>query len=195
MKTRILSSILLLCLLINIFALSSCTVPASGDDVNTTAPEDTLDIELPKAPEMDRAIIHMIRPVDALEGWQSGKTEPSAMLYVDDIMNVFDELEWVQSDEDILISSDYDFRINLYRPEMSLRDYAKFVKDPELEIFSVSDGNSDISVQYLINYEEKTVNMRLIDYSANVFDVYAVMNDYEMRVVVLCLKYYFGAQN
>ena len=195
MKTRILSAILLLCLTVNIFALSSCNTPVSSGEVGTTATEDTLDVELPKAPEIDRAIIHMIKPVDTLEGWQSGKTEPSAVLYVDDMMNIFDELEWMQGDEDILISSDYDFRINLFRPEMGLRDYAKFVKDPDLEIFSLSDGNSDISVQYLINYEEKTINMRLYDYSANAFDIYAVMNDYQMRVVVLCLKYYFGPQN
>lgn len=193
MKTRIISILLLLCMAINIFTLSSCTTPASNDVEDTTDAE--LDFELTKAPEQERAIIHMIKPVEALEGWQSGKTEHSAFLYIDDMMKIFDELEWKNSDEEVLISGDFDFRINLYRTEMSLREYEKFVKDPEVEIFSRNDGNSEISVQYLINYTDKTVNMRLIDYSAEVFDVYAVMDDYQMRVLVLCLKYYFGSQN
>ena len=111
------------------------------------------------------------------------------------MMKIFDELEWKNSNEEILISGDFDFRINLYRNEMSLMDYDRFVKDPEVKIFSREDGNSKISVQYLVNYTDKTVNMRLFDYSAEVFDVYAVMDDYQMRVLVLCLKYYFGAQN
>ncbi len=195
MKTRIISILLILCMAINIFTLSSCSTATSGDNVDTTDTDSELDFELTKAPEQERAILHMIQPVEALEGWQSGKTEPAAFLYIDDMMKVFDELEWKNSDEEILISGDFDFRINLYRTEMSLREYEKFVKDPELKIFSRNDGNSEISVQYLINYSEKTVNMRLFDYSAEVFDVYAVMDDYQMRVLVLCLKYYFGAQN
>ncbi len=194
MKTRIISIVLLLCMILNIFTLTSCNTPTSGN-ADTTGSESELDFELTKAPEQERAILHMIQPVEALEGWQSGKTEPAAFLYIDDMMKVFDELEWKNSDEEILISGDFDFRINLYRTEMSLREYEKFVKDPELKIFSRNDGNSEISVQYLINYSEKTVNMRLFDYSAEVFDVYAVMDDYQMRVLVLCLKYYFGAQN
>ena len=197
MKTRILSAILLFCLIINTLVLSSCTVPASKNDEDTTdISEDTLDIELPKAPDVEKAIIHMIKPVDALEGWLSGKTEPSATLYVDDMMKIFDELEWKQSDDNILISGDFDFRINLYRKETELQGYEKFVLDPEVKIFGeTSNGDKEISVQYLINYTDKTVNMRLFDYSAHAFDVYAEMSDNQMRVIVLCLKYYFGAQN
>ena len=196
MKTRIISIALLLCLTINIFTLTSCSTSKSNSkDTTDTTLETELDIELPEAPKEERAIIHMIKPVDDLEGWQSGKTEPSAVFYVDDMMNIFDELEWKQSDEEVLISGDFDFRINLYRTEMSLRDYEKFVKNPEVEIFSKEDGNSNISVQYLINYTDKTVNMRLYDYSAEVFDVYAEMSESQMKVLILCLKYYFGAQN
>lgn len=192
MKTRIISIALILCLAINIFTLSSCTTPTPSVDTDTTDAEGELDFELTEAPEQERAIIHMIQPVDELEGWQSGKTEPAAFLYIDDMMNVFDELVWENGNEDILISGDYDFRINLHRNEMSLTEYEKFIKDPEVKVFSRNDGNSKISVQYLVNYKDKTVNMRLFDYSAEVFDVYAVMDDYQMRVLTLCLKYYFG---
>ena len=195
MKRRLISIALILCIALNILTLPSCTSPASSNISDTTDTESELDFELTKAPEQDRAILHMIKPVDALEGWQSGKTEPSAFLYIDDMMKIFDELEWKNSNEEILISGDFDFRINLYRNEMGLMDYDRFVKDPEVKIFSREDGNSKISVQYLVNYTDKTVNMRLFDYSAEVFDVYAVMDDYQMRVLVLCLKYYFGAQN
>ena len=115
MKKRIISISLILCVALNIFTLSACTAQTSANNTDTTDTDstDTLDFELTKAPEQDRAILHMIKPVDALEGWQSGKTEPAAFLYIDDMMNVFDELEWKNGDEEILISGDFDFRINL----------------------------------------------------------------------------------
>ena len=51
------------------------------------------------------------------------------------------------------------------------------------------------AVQYLINYDDRIVNMRLSDYSAQKFDLYAELNETEMKMIVLCLKYYFGPLN
>jgi hypothetical protein len=57
---------------------------------------------------------------------------------------------------------------------------------------SESTENRKYAVQYLINYDDKVINMRLIDYSAQKFDLYAELDENQMKMVILCLKYYFG---
>ena len=199
---KLISIFLVLCLACTI-VLSACknvnddiSIPADADTEATSESESTEDevtIFLPPFPEQTRAILHMIKPVESLDGWQAGKTEPAASLYVDDMTKLLDELDYKQSSDEVLISGDYDFRINVRRLASELEAYKAFINDPESDIFP-AEGEEDklISVQYLINYTEKTVNMRFIDYSAHVFDVYAELNENQMRLLTLCLKYYFG---
>ena len=197
MKIRIISIALLLCLLINTLALASCSSNDSTDEDDTTIDLENLDdIDLEKPPMLEHAIIQMIRPIDGLNDWQAGKTEHAAIFYVDDMMEIFDKLEWESAEEEGIVSGDFDFRINLYRTQSELADYEKFVKDPELQLFPITEEDKDgVSVQYLINYADKIVNMRLYDYSAHVFDIYAELDEHQMHVLLLCLKYYFGAHN
>ena len=87
-------------------------------------------------------------------------------------------------------NSDVSEKLNTYVP------YKDFITQTDVSIFPEnSDEQKDISVQYLINYTDGTVNMRFFDYSAQVFDVYAKMNENQTRIIMLCLKYYFGPIN
>lgn len=191
-------------IIMNVLLLSSCSIPTNApidspedtEQSRESLPDNLGDFELIDTPAQKGAIIHMIRPVPSLENWQSGKTQPEARLYVDDMMKVFDELEWKISDDHTLVSGDFDFRINMYRPSSELVPYKDFITQTDVSIFPEnSDEQKDISVQYLINYTDGTVNMRFFDYSAQVFDVYAKMNENQTRIIMLCLKYYFGPIN
>ena len=216
MKKRFLSLLLILCLLINVLFAVSCV--SSGDENNDDSADHTdpadldiediipadKDFELSPPPADKPAIIHMIQPVDDLADWQAGKTEHSASLYVDDMMKVLDALDWQGSGESFAVSSDFDFRINLHRSKEEMDAFASFFASSEDENETDTaepdtEGDSQdgytaeaISVQYLINYEDRLVNMRLSDYSALTFDIYAELEENEMRLLILCLKYYFG---
>ena len=154
----------------------------------------------------------MIKDVDALENWQVGKTEFKAHYYVSDMMEIFDSLEWTDGDI-VNLSGDFDFRIDIYRPLSELDEFEKFFKrygdgetdettEPDEDSSSEesdavtdstdSDKDRKLAVQYLINYNDRVINMRFSDYSAQKFDVYAEMSEAEMKMIILCLKYYFG---
>lgn len=215
MKKRLICLFLLLCITVNTYILSSCSIIRNNDiddDVAVNGSESITfwdeslesEFELPPPPTEKPAIIHMIQPTEMLEGWQSGKTEHSASLYVDDIMKVLDSLEWEKASDGIEISSDFHFRINLYRPQNELEPFFSFVdltesdqeesKEVDTDTTPTDDGEQDsISVQYLINIDDKIVNMRFSDYSAQTFDIYAPLGETDVKILVLCLKYYFGA--
>ncbi len=207
---RLVCLLLLLSTVCSAFWFSACSItdhnddpdniPANGEiDEITSLPLDEQDtnsaFELDPPPMDKPAIIHMIKPSELLEDWQSGKTELSASLYVDDMMKVLDSLEWENASDDIEISRDFHFRINLFRPKEELSPFLSFISDAEETTAEAEteDTTSDISVQYLINIEDKIVNMRFSDYSAQTFDVYAELDETNVRILVLCLKYYFGA--
>ena len=161
--------------------------------------------------EDDRAIIHMIKYVSELEDWQVGKTEFHAFYYINDMMEIFDALEWNNGDI-VNLSGDFDFRIDIYRPLSELDEFEKFFdridgeneKDEETKAEPEETKAEDteapedtpedrkLAVQYLINYKDRVINMRFSDYSAQKFDVYAEMSESEMKMIILCLKYYFG---
>ena len=210
MKRRLVCLLLLLSTVCASISFSACSkidndrdndnVPVNGDTFDTSflpldSQDTDSDFELEPPPAEKPAIIHMIKPTELLEDWQSGKTELSASLYVDDMMKVLDSLKWEEASDDIQISSDFHFRINLFRTNEELSPFLSFINGKEESTSETASENttSDISVQYLINVEDKIVNMRFSDYSAQTFDVYAELDETDVKILVLCLKYYFGA--
>ena len=219
MKKYIISILLIICTLANLCLLSACAILNFNGDPDDVAVDGSVDsnndegkesieseFELTPPPKEKPAIIHMIQPIGELTGWQAGKTEFSAKYYVDDMMDILDSLDWKDGNS-FSISGDFDFRINLYRTTGDLEEYKKFfdfhketteaVTDDIAESTIASQDTTDktLSVQYLINYKDRIVNMRLSDYSAQTFDIYAEIGESEMKMLVLCLKYYFGPAN
>ncbi len=199
-------------MLCSALSFSSCSVLYHNDGPNTERvtesldESETTDLELDMSHEDNSAIIHMIQPINGLEGWSSGKTQNFARYYIDDMMEILDGLEW-KDDDTIRVSNDFHFRINLDRPLSELDAYRAFFHSDDTEATSntspdaesekapeENDTNKSLSVQYLINYKDRMVNMRLTDYSAQSFDVYAEIGESEMKMLVLCLKYYFGPE-
>lgn len=212
MKKLIAAITLLVCMTVTLCFANSCDAAGNNDDTTSKAPsvsqpqgesvtDDDLGITAPL--NDNKAILHMIKDVDALKDWQAGKTEFNAKYYVDDMMEIFDGLSWATADT-INFSGDFDFRIDLYRTEADLNKFEQFAdssvttKDldddsaPTNKDNAKSTENKKYAVQYLINYEDRIVNMRLIDYSAQKFDLYAELDENQIKMVVLCLKYYFG---
>ena len=211
MKKLIAAITLLICLTITLCFANSCGTSGNNDnggkDPSTpqtqvqSLGDDDFGITAPE--NDDRAILHMIKDVAELEDWQVGKTEFNAKYYVDDMMEIFDGLSWSNADI-INFSGDFDFRIDLYRTEADLNKFEQFTGQTDTTevsstiTSSVDTGDSEPSenkkyaVQYLINYDDRVINMRLIDYSAQKFDLYAELDENQMKMVILCLKYYFG---
>ena len=211
MKKLIAAITLLVCMTITLCFANSCGTSGNNDNdgknpsmlqtQGQSATDDDFGITAPK--NDDRAILHMIKDVAELKDWQVGKTEFNARYYVDDMIEIFDGLSWSNADI-INFSGDFDFRIDLYRTEADLMKFEQFAVQADATetsdtVTSTADtGNTETTedrkyaVQYLINYEDKVVNMRLIDYSAQKFDLYAELDENQMKMVVLCLKYYFG---
>ena len=212
MKRLIAAITLLVCMTITLCFANSCDTAGNNDDTTSKEPsvsqpqgdsvtDDDFGITAPT--NDDKAILHMIKDVAALKDWQVGKTEFNARYYVDDMMEIFDGLSWSNADT-INFSGDFDFRIDLYRTEADLNKFEQFANptattETSEAVTAPADTDSSESiedrkyaVQYLINYDDKVVNMRLIDYSAQKFDIYAELDENQMKMVVLCLKYYFG---
>ena len=210
MKRLVVAITLLICMTVTLCFANSCGDTSDKDnndkDSSTPPSESQSDTEedfgITEPENDDRAILHMIKEVDALEGWQAGKTEFNARYYIDDMMDILDGLDWSNADLTNL-SGDFDFRIDLYRTYVELEKFEQFTvqADTTLPFADTEETESDTdeiienqkyAVQYLINYDDRIVNMRLTDYSAQKFDLYAELNETEMKMIVLCLKYYFG---
>ena len=211
MKRPIVAIILLMCMTFTLCFANSCgdiSDKDNNDSDSSTPPSESQsdtedDFGITEPENDDRAIIHMIKEVNSLEDWQVGKTEFHARYYIDDMMDILDGLEWVSGDI-INLSGDFDFRIDLYRTRSELTEFDKFIvkndttteseeTDKPADTGSTEDDKDrKIAVQYLINYDDRVVNMRLTDYSAQKFDIYAKIGESEMKMIILCLKYYFG---
>lgn len=190
-------------------SLISCSDDTTNDDVNAPKDDVTDDKdndnsnengELDNITDIDPDImnnsttIHMIQSVDRLENWRSGKTVYDVFFYVDDMTELLDSLEWQSSDE-IDIVEDFHFRIDIERPIEEIADFEKFLlsEEPPLDtVFTVSEGHEELGVQYLINFDENVVNMKLSSYSSQVFNVSAELDESQMKILELCLKAYFG---
>ncbi len=141
--------------------------------------------------------IHMIQNAESLEDWQAGKTVYDVFFYVEDMMELLDSLDWKDS-EQIIVTGDFHFRIDIERPVEEISDFEAFVQETEdtaYDIFTVSEGHEKLAVQYLINFDENIVNMRLLNYSMKVFDIYAELDADQLKILKLCLKAYFGPQD
>ena len=200
-------------MLLGTVCLSSCSNTPSGDqnddsaasnDTPSKGESDTLgdDELLDNITDFDPEIldtsttIHMVQSSESLEDWQSGKTVYDAYFYVDDIMELLDSLDW-QNPEQATIVGDFHFRIDIDRPIEEITDFEKFLTstEPPLDtVFKISEGHEKLFVQYLINFDEKIVNMKLMNYSSQIFNTYAELNDNQLKILELCLKAYFGPQ-
>ena len=147
MKRLITAITLLICMTVTLCFANACG--GTGDkkdptEKDTSTPnseaqsdnEDDLGITAPEVE--DRAILHMIKEVAALEGWQAGKTEFNARYYIDDIMEILDGLNWNNADLTNL-SGDFDFKIDLYRSSLDLEKFEQFTvsTEPPLTSFDV----------------------------------------------------------
>ena len=201
--------ILLFCIASTLCFANSCANAGNGSDTdtdssttNTVDREDTDNDFIITAPQNeDKAILHMIKDVEALEGWQVGKTEFNAIYYIDDMMEILDGLDWSYADLSD-IPGDFDFKIDLYRTSDELENFDRSAFDTsddstadtaeaEADTEPVS-SDCKCAIQYLINYNDRTVIMKFTDHTSQKLELYAKLGEAEMKMIVLCLKYYFG---